>query len=160
MSIRLPIKASHHAAIAATVLITTTAFAAEHHDSPHHASLFLGQTEVLEDGHSNLSGFTVGVDYEYRVNPFLGIGFVAEHATGDVDANTLIAAFDLHFGEGWVVQTGPGYERIDGESNYLGRLGVLYEFEVRGFTLSPQLHYDMTNKEDSVVFGIAFGSSF
>lgn len=129
-------------------------------ESRHHVSMFLGGTTLLVPDESDETAFTLGIDYEYRVSPLIGLGFVAERAFGDIEANTLIAAVDIHIYEGWVVQTGLGFERIDSETNRLVRLGVLYEFEFGEYTISPQVHYDATNREDSVVFGFAFGRNF
>lgn len=43
----------------------------------------------------------------------------------------------------------------------MARLGLLYEFEISGFTLSPQLHYDYHhNHDDAIVAGIAIGIAF
>lgn len=128
-----------------------------HHSSPHHLSVLTGGTALVDEDHS---AFTVGIDYEYRVNDFLGLGFVVEQAFGDIDSTTLLAVADLHLWHGLIAQVGPGVEFVDGNSHAALRLGMLYEFEFdSGFTLSPQLHYDFSH-EDAVVFGIALGKAF
>ena len=59
------------------------------------------------------------------------------------------------------MQVGPGFERRHDEEVFVARVGVLYEFEVDRFTLSPQLHWDYHNDEpNTVVAGVAFGFSF
>ena len=131
------------------------------HSHPHHISLLVAGTDDDEE-----TAFTLGVDYEYRVSEFLGVGAVLEHAFEDIDATTLLAVADLHFWRGLIVQTGPGVERIDGdngdsdETELIYRLGTLYEFEVGPYTVSPQIHYDFSSGEDAVIFGLAFGFAF
>ena len=124
-------------------------------EHPHHISvLFAGAFEQDESAPS------VGLDYEYRVSEFLGLGGVAERAFGDIDATTLLAVADLHLTRQFIIQTGPGVEFLEGEAEAAYRMGVLYEFEGRGYTISPQLHYDWVSGEDSVVAGIAVGYGF
>ncbi|MEM8799801.1 MAG: hypothetical protein AAGF15_06950 [Pseudomonadota bacterium] len=127
-------------------------------ETPHHISIVVGGTYVVEPDEL---GFTVGVDYEYRLNRLIGLGFVVERAFGEIDSTTVLGVADIHVWRGFAFQVGPGFERIDGETFALGRLGGLYEFEVgSGFTIAPQAHYDISGGEDAIVFGIAFGVAF
>ena len=124
---------------------------------PHHLSVLAGGTTISA---VDETATTLGIDYEYRVSDFVGLGVVAERAFGRIDSTTLLAVADLHLAKGLVVQTGPGIEFIDGEENFVARIGALYEFELGGgLTFSPQFHYDIS-KEDAVVFGAAIGLSF
>jgi hypothetical protein len=135
------------------------AHADRHGAHANHLSAFLGGTD--HDGHTE---FTFGLDYERRIDQRLGVGFVAEHAGGEIDATTLLGVVDIHFGRGWAVQTGPGIEFIEAhgetEREFVCRLGLLYELQVDGFTVAPQAHYDWTPAENSVVFGIAIGRGY
>ncbi|MEL7535746.1 MAG: hypothetical protein AAFZ58_03785 [Pseudomonadota bacterium] len=144
---------------AATALVPAYAAENEHSETPHHLSALFAATDNTED-----TAFTLGVDYEYRISQFLGIGAVAEHAFADVDATTVLVVADLHFGEHLAIQTGPGLEWIDEESGsereFVYRVGALYEVEMGSFTFSPQLHVDFTANDDSVVAGVAFGFAF
>ena len=125
--------------------------------SPHHLSALTGTTYTDEHGHA----FTFGIDYEYRINDFLGVGVVAEYAFEDLDAYTYLLVADLHITPNFIAQVGPGIEFHGGDKIEVGRLGLLYEFEIGDFTLSPQLHYDYHhNHDDAVVAGVAFGFSF
>ena len=132
----------------------------EHHhwqQSPHHLSLLVATTNTDEHG----DAFTLGVDYEYRVNDFLGIGLVAEYAFGDIEAFTYLAVADLHITNNFIAQVGPGVEFFDGEEIPVARVGLLYEFELSGLTLSPQLHYDYHHDhDDAIVAGLAIGIAF
>lgn len=127
-------------------------------EGPHHLSLVVAATDIRDEDET---AFTLGVDYEYRVSELLGVGFVAEHAFGDVDSTTLIAAADIHLWQGFAIQLGPGVEFAEGEEFLMGRIGTIYEFELGGgFTLAPQVHYDFSDGEDAFVFGAAFGRAF
>ena len=129
-----------------------------HEEHPHHLSLLTGATYVDEEGETAI---TFGVDYEYRVNELIGLGFVAEHAFGKVDATTLLAVADIHLSEGLAIQVGPGVEFAEDEEFFIGRLGALYEFELgEKLTFSPQLHYDFSEGPDAIVFAIAVGQLF
>lgn len=130
-----------------------------HHwqQSPHHLSVLAATTYT--DSHGN--AFTLGIDYEYRMNDFLGVGVVAEYAFGELDAYTYLAVADLHITNSFIAQVGPGVEFFEGEEIAVARLGLLYEFEISGFTLSPQLHYDYHhNHDDAIVAGLAIGIAF
>lgn len=154
----------HHSLLALAAALSAAACAAmpaeeglDHREHPHHLSLLVGETfETTADEEA----VSIGVDYEYRTSEFLGLGAVYEEAFGELDSTTLIAVADLHFGEHFALQIGPGVEFIDSEEEVLVRTGCLYEFEFGRWTLSPQLHYDFTSGEDSIVAGVAFGVAF
>ena len=122
---------------------------------PQHFSVLIASTVEDEETAPSL-----GLDYEYRVSEFLGVGGVLEYAFEDIDAVTLLAVADLHITPQFIVQTGPGIEWLDDEEEFVFRIGVLYEWESGGYTVSPQLHYDATSGEDAVVMGVAFGFGF
>ena len=133
---------------------------AETHDfslARQHVSFVAGTSD-----NEKHSAFTYGIDYEYRVSPFLGVGSVLEHAGGDIDATTALLVADLHFGERFILQTGPGIEVIDkpGGQQELAvlRLGALYERPVgEHATFSPQIHVDFTEEHNTLVVLFAWG---
>lgn len=132
---------------------------AAHHweTSPHHLSALIGTTYTKECGNA----FTLGIDYEYRLSDFLGVGFVAEYAFEDLDAYTYLLVADLHITNNFIAQIGPGVEFHGSHKMEVARLGFLYEFEMSGITVSPQLHYDYhRNHKSAVVAGLAIGMSF
>ena len=78
----------------ATVLLGASAYASgvgakenAHHwqSTPHHLSALVGTTYTKECDNA----FTLGIDYEYRLNDFLGVGFVAEYAYEDLDLSLI-----------------------------------------------------------------------
>lgn len=156
-----PLVKAAFATIAATALLIGPSFAQHevefHPDKRHHVSVVGAGSYVYEEDYT---AATVGIDYEYRVSPLLGLGFVAERAFGRIDATTLLAVADIHIWRGLAIQTGPGIEIIDGEVYAAGRIGALYEFELEDhWTFSPQVHFDIS-EENAIVFGAAFGRAF
>lgn len=144
-----------------TMLLTNTANAQIevefNEEERHHLSIITGGSALTGESES---AFTLGLDYEYRINRLIGIGIVAEQAFGELDATTLLAVADIHVWRGFAFQVGPGVEFVDNESNFVARFGALYEFEFgEGYTISPQVHYDFST-EDTIVFGLAFGAAF
>ena len=126
-------------------------------EKPHHVSVLPAMTVEASE---SASAFTLGVDYEYRASDFLGVGAVAEQAFEEIDSTTLLAVVDLHITPQFVIQTGPGIEIFDDTEEFAYRIGVLYEWELEGRTLSPQVHYDLTSGEDAWVFALALGFCF
>lgn len=153
--------------VAGLCLLTMPALAEEpHHPAPYHLehgpqhlSMFLGGTEVDEEGIG--TAFTLGVDYEYRLGRRLGVGGLVEHAFGDLDSTSLLGVVDLHICHGLALQLGPGVELGEEEDVFITRVGALYEFERNAYTVSPQVHYDIHDgAKDAVVFGLAVGHAF
>lgn len=64
----------------------------EHPDHKHHVSVFVGNTH---DFHRN-NAFTVGVDYEYRLNDLFGIGALIDHAGGKINATVVGGGLFIH----------------------------------------------------------------
>jgi len=127
---------------------------------PHHLSVITGGTHDHDE-----TAFTLGLDYEYRVNRLLGLGTVAEYAFHHLDSWTILAVADVHVWRGLALQTGPGIEIVDEdeghEEEFVYRAGLLYEFELpRRFTVSPQVHYDVGTGINALVFGLAVGVNF
>lgn len=124
-------------------------------ERPFHVSLLTGST--IEDEESAVS---LGLDFEVRLSPFLGVSAVVERAFGEIDGTLLLGAADLHITDQFIVQTGPGVDFVDGEVETAFRIGTLYELERGGYTISPQIHYDWTSGEDAIVVGVALGVGF
>ncbi|MEM1447530.1 MAG: hypothetical protein AAF957_03170 [Planctomycetota bacterium] len=126
-------------------------------DEPHHLSVVAAGTHAADE-----DAPTAGIDYEYRLNRILGVGAVAEYAFEPFNATTVLAVADIHIWRGLGIQTGPGVVLFDSEQLFVYRIGGLYEFELGGgMTISPQLHYEITDSEaDAFVYAIALGVGF
>ncbi|MEL6950399.1 MAG: hypothetical protein AAGM16_09850 [Pseudomonadota bacterium] len=132
--------------------------AAAQAESPHHVSLLLGATELVDEGDV---GFTYGIDYEYALDERLGLGFVIERAEGDVGATSLFAVADIHLSRHLVLQVGPGFEWGEAEDVGAFRVGGYYEWELDEMTFATTLSYDIADGEDdSVVIGFLIGFKF
>lgn len=140
-------------------MFTTAANAdgAGDHAAKNHLSFLTGSSYVPHHDHA---GFTIGVDFERELSSHLGMGLVAEHAMGDLNATSVFLVADVHLGQGVVVQVGPGVEFIDSRTLAVGRVGVFKEFHLRDLVVAPSLSYDFTKAEDTLVFAIAMGSRF
>jgi hypothetical protein len=130
-------------------------------------SLILGGTSDRDE-----NAFTVGLDFEHRIHPLLGVGAVIEYATDDLDAFTLIGALDLHIWKGFAIQTGPGVEFAGEEEEedgvttstnrryFIYRVGAVYELEFGELLVTPQVHYDYSSGNDAVVYAMGLGFKF
>ena len=129
--------------------------AAHGHHEPHSViGVFIGDT--TED---RRDGLTLGLEYEYRATESLGIGFTAEHVSGNFDTNVFVLPIALHNGA-WKVYAGPGIESGEEGSDPLLRVGLEYGFHVGKYEISPQLDVDFVDGERLIVFGIVFAREF
>lgn len=152
-----------------SLTLASSAFGEEQEEfAPHNVvSVILGGTTNDDE-----SASTIGLDFERRIHPLLGVGAVVEYVTDDLDAFTLIGALDFHLWRGLMIQTGPGVEFAGEEEDEKGRsvtvnrrsfvyrVGVLYEFEIGELFVIPQVHYDYSSAQDAVVYAMGFGFEF
>jgi len=122
----------------------------------HHVALFLGNTQ---DGSEN--GFSVGIDYEYRLTELFGIGGLVEYADGDFDSWVAAIPLFIHPYKGFVLLVAPGLEYEDSEDEFLVRTGIAYEIEFgEKWTISPELNVDFVDGEEKFVYGVSVGLKF
>ena len=125
----------------------------EHHQ---HAAVFVGNTQ---DGSDN--GFSVGVEYEYKISKVLGIGGLVEYAGGDFDSWVIAAPLFLRPYKGLLFILAPGLEFEHSEEEFLFRAGIGYVFEIDGmWSITPQFNVDFVDSEEKFVYGLAFGRGF
>lgn len=117
----------------------------------NHISLFGGNTQ---DGSEN--GASIGLGYEYRLNPLLALGFLGEYAGGDFNS-WMIGVQALIFPHaGWFFRLAPGLEYEDSESNFLFRTGLGYEFELSSrWSLAPEFNVDFVDGDTKMVYGLS-----
>ncbi|MCF6268182.1 MAG: hypothetical protein L3J41_00560 [Melioribacteraceae bacterium] len=153
---------------------TTLHFAAG--NKKHHVGVFAGATSNLYLEHTY---FTLGVDYEYRLNHSFGLGLIGDYVMAD-HAETLlmggifyhpISSLKIYVGNGVALLTevNKATEHEDnneseGEeksvSYYVFRLGTGYDFHVSGFSVTPTVAWDLINGHSSIVYGLTFGIGF
>lgn len=147
--------------VALFLLIASSANAAERkyegetEEGRQRLALFLGTTRDGGD-----SGFTVGLEYEYRASQAIGVGGLIDHASGDFDSTLLAGAFFFHFGHHWVALVAPGMEFNEDDELAL-RVGFAYEFKVaKRFNVAPAFNIDFVDGEERLVYGVNLGWGF
>lgn len=102
------------------------------------------------------NGLALGIEYEYRLNDRFGIGTLAEHTFGDMDAWVYAVPFAYHQGP-WKLYAAPGLEDGEHGSESMLRLGGEYGFEVGEWEIAPQIDVDLVDGEKTWVVGVTFG---
>jgi hypothetical protein len=149
-----------------TLALASTAGAEEAHESGdheyhrHHASLIVGNTF---DEHGE-NGFSVGGDYEYRINNWFGLGVGLEYAGGDFEHVLIGIPLFFHPNEHWRFALAAGTEIHKGgeheerEREAILRTGVGYAFHIGdGYSISPEFNVDFSEHETLYVVGLGFG---
>ncbi len=117
----------------------------EGHDHRHHVAVFVGATHA-----EGTDEPTVGVDYQYRLTPKIGVGALVDRAGGDLDATIVAGALFFHPYEGLLLLAAAGNENTDHGDEFIVRAGIGYEFELNGgWTLTPQLNFDFVEDEET-----------
>ncbi len=125
-------------------------------DDRNHVILFLGATISDDD-----TAFSVGIDYEYRLNEFLGIGALAEYTAADPDSWVLAGELFVHVTEGLGLIFATGVELEDGDAEFLFRTGISYEFDLDdGWTIGPEVNVDFVDGDQDLVVGLSVGRTF
>jgi len=127
-----------------------------HNFHPNLLGIFLGGTgENRRD-----AKFTLGIEYERRINESFGVGGVVERAFGDHDFWVFAVPFAYHSGA-WKWYVAPGMENKDNHNNeFLVRVGLEYGFEVGGYELAPQIDVDFVDGDREYVMGIVIARGF
>ena len=135
------------------------------------AALIVAGTAEHEGG----TFFTLGGEYERRLNEHWAMGGEVEHLF-DADRWVVAAPVTYHIGRGFKVFAGPGFERAEAEpeegepaetathereTHFLVRIGGGYGFEfAERYSISPALILDFIHENGNRVRGFVFGVSF
>ena len=132
----------------------------------HHMALIFGNTQ--NEGDEN--GLSAGIDYEYRINSWLGVGGLAEYAGGDFEHLLLIAPLFFHPHKGWLFNFSIGteihkehgdHEGAERTRDWIVRTGVAYQFPLgERYTIGPEFNVDFSDEETLFVYGLAIGVGF
>ena len=109
------------------------------------------------------NGFSVGLDYERRLNRRFGVGGVAEVTAGDFRAGIIALPLSWHPSKNLKLLVAPGVEVTpeDHSGELLVRLGGEYGFALgKGFEVAPALVFDFTREETTVVYGVNLARRF
>ncbi|MFC1822562.1 hypothetical protein ACFL9T_07630 [Thermodesulfobacteriota bacterium] len=125
-------------------------------DYRNRIAFFGGNTQ---DGSEN--GLSGGLSYEFFLGSHFGVGGAVEYAGGDFDSWVIIAPLFLHPYAGWGFWVAPGVEIEDGETNFLFRIGLGYEFELwPRWSLGPEFNADFSDGETKLVYGLTLSLKF
>lgn len=103
---------------------------------------------------------TFALAYHRRVSPLVSVGILGEHSFGHLDTNIVGIPVKLYPNKGWVLTAMPGAEFHGGHHNPLFRVGVGYEFEMGGYSITPEVNADFVDGETNIVAGISIGFGF
>lgn len=147
----------------------------EHEFHRHHFSVFLGVTDGEIEKEAPVEGesgggevvfedqraFTVGLDYEYRLNKRWGVGALIDFAGKDFRSWVAGVPLVLHPGGAWKLYAAPGLEDKETEdAAFLVRAGVMYDFEIGGFSVAPAFNVDFVDSEEVLVYGVNIGKGW
>ena len=130
-----------------------------HADHRHHLAVAGG---VAYKAEKPKSAWFLGLDYEYRLNPTLGLGAYYEETLGDFDLQALGVMLFVHPTDGLKLGVGAAVERKFGENKRkaLIRLKAAYDFHAGSVTWGPMAAWDLIEDQSNVVYvgiGIGFG---
>jgi hypothetical protein len=129
----------------------------EEYEKKNQISVFLGATS-----NSNATVFTIGLDYQYRINKIIGVGvMVADYATGSLGSLLIGPSVYLHASH-FEFTLVPAVEFSEGDATFVFRFGAAYEIELpKGVIISPVVYFDTErNEESALVYGLSFGFGF
>jgi len=144
----------------------------EHQSHKNHIAMFIGATTIVDH---HLTLFSVGVDYEYKLEYFhekLGIGLGGEFLTGETTA--LIASIPIFYhpvsnltllAAPLIVYEKEHNEHSDAETEeamkafFAYRLGVNYSFHINNISISPGINFDFGDTM-AIEYGLGIGFGF
>jgi hypothetical protein len=132
----------------------------------HHMALIVGNTQSEESS----NGPSIGVDYEYRLNQWFGLGGLVEYAGGDFEHLLLVVPLFIHPYKGWLFNVALGtevhkehgdHEEDKRTRDWIVRTGVAYQFPFGSrYTIAPEFNVDVSEHETTISYGLAFGLGF
>lgn len=137
------------------VVLSTGAGAQSDQERRDSASVFVGNTQ---DGSSH--GFTIGLEYEYKLTKLIGVGGFLQYAGGDFDAVAIGVPVTFHPLGGWAFRLAPGLHFNSG-TDLLFRAGVGYDFEVAPrWSVAPEFNVDFVDGDTHLVYGVSAAYEF
>jgi hypothetical protein len=125
-------------------------------DARYFPGVFIGYTNAEHETY-----FTYGVEYEYKFNPYWGLGAIYEKIDdahhGDGVSITLAELF-YHPTNNIRMGLGAGKEKIGGShphSEDIYRASANYEFHVGDVGIEPTFAVDFINSEKAYILGVA-----
>ena len=129
------------------------------HGHEYHPNVLFGFLGITGEDRRERAG-TVAIEYERRFNERWGLAAGLEHAFGDLDFTVFTVPVVFHSGK-WGLYAGPGIEKHhDHDSEFLFRVGAVYEFEVGEIILAPKFNIDFVDGDTVLVGGLTIGFGF
>ena len=129
----------------------------KHHENHYHLSAFAG----LTTDYKGKTGYKLGIEYEYRLTDYLGIGGTFDFTGADFNIFALSVGADFYpFKFPLIPAIGIGAKNYEGKWDPFIRLILLYDFHLGDFSLGPMIMYDFfPNQKDIMSYGITVGYS-
>ncbi|MCK4922553.1 MAG: hypothetical protein KAS71_15980 [Bacteroidales bacterium] len=148
----------------------------DHHEDSHsgghahknHMAVFTGATNNITH-HS--TGFTIGIDYEYRISNLIGLGLGGEYISiGSGEILGSIPIF-IHPMNNMKIVTAPlvifaeehhddeHHESTGKEASFAFRIGGGYDFHLGKVVFGPTVNFDIGSSK-ALVFGLSIGFGF
>ena len=159
----------------ALLALPATVEAQDDHDlHHHHIAVFVGATTPFDSASGGKTGFTIGADYEYRINHTLGTMLLFDHVMGDHKRDWLFGAmFAVRPVDAWRIAAGVGFELADKDvtsgsttttttkAYFVLPTRTSYDFHVGNFSISPTFGIDFIGEtKTNIVYGLAVGYGF
>jgi len=159
---------------------------AQHHDdhkdhNPHkkddHAHHHKNHLAIFNGGTTNFdhetTGYSLGLDYEYRFSDLLGTGLLFEYVfTGEGEAIIGVPLFIHPIGnlKGLIApiginaekhghDDGHGTHEVEKEWHFGVRVGLGYDFHIGKLSIGPSVNADIANTT-AIVYGLTIGFGF
>jgi hypothetical protein len=140
----------------ALMISTFTASTAFAEYEGHRLGIGIGLAQVETDNTSN-SYLAIGAEYEYRFEPYWGLGFAGNYILSDPNF-TRLAAPQVYFHplEGsWYINAAPLFQFGGGGSTKVGaRLGTRLDLSLGPVSIIPQINIDFIDSGHTWIFGI------
>mgnify|MGYP000555958411 CR=1 FL=1 len=140
--------------LAAAAFAFTTSSVANAEIDGHRLSIGAG---VVQLGDSSHTYFALSGEYEYRLDPMLGLGTFVNYVFSDPGV-TLIGLPEVFFhplSNGWYINAAPIAQFASGYSTHFGvRLGTRIPIELGALSIIPQVAVDFINGGRNLIFGL------
>ena len=109
---------------------------------------------------AGVAGGTVGASYEYRLNNPFGIAATILGTGGDLEVVTV--AIPLYYYSVNMIRllAAPAWVSNDGESTFVFQFGILWDFFVNTYTISPTAVFYVRDGDFASTVGVSFGRFF
>jgi len=136
----------------------------EGHHHKNHVAVFVGSTEAEEHhGEKGDPDFTIGFDYERRLNSWFGAGALVDLVVEGKREYLVGPLFILHAGKSAKFFAAPCYQKVHetGHHDFVFRTGFSWDFHLgEKYTIFPAVYYDFAEEQDFLVLGLGFGRGF